>query len=64
MAWTPRPSSWRYGSHSPETDDAIGAAKQLVEATAKVVLQERGVPVDERHNLPERVKQAQQALMR
>ncbi|MFF3671617.1 abortive infection family protein [Microtetraspora malaysiensis] len=43
-------------------DDAIGAAKQLVEATAKVVLRERGIPCDERHDLPELVKEAQKAL--
>jgi hypothetical protein len=28
-------------------DDAIGAAKQLIEATAKVVLKERGQPVSD-----------------
>jgi hypothetical protein len=44
-------------------DDAIGAAKQLIEATAKVVLRERGLPVDEGQDLPELVKRAQQALL-
>lgn len=41
---------------------AIGAAKQLIEATAKVVLQERGQPVDDRADIPELIKEAQQAL--
>jgi hypothetical protein len=41
---------------------AIGAAKQLVEATAKVVLTERGLPVDDNAKVPELVKAAQQAL--
>ncbi|WP_405142631.1 abortive infection family protein [Sphaerisporangium sp. NBC_01403] len=44
-------------------DDAIGAAKQLIEATAKVVLQERAQPVNERSDLPELIKQAQIALL-
>ncbi|MFF7249845.1 abortive infection family protein [Embleya sp. NPDC008237] len=50
----------RFGADYP--DDAIGAAKQLIEATAKVVLLERGLPVDERLDLPALVKQAQHAL--
>jgi hypothetical protein len=41
---------------------AIGAAKQLVEATAKVVLSVRGLPVDADAKVPELVKAAQQAL--
>lgn len=41
---------------------AIGAAKQLVEATAKVVLHERGLPVDDHATVPDLVKAAQQAL--
>jgi hypothetical protein len=41
---------------------AIGAAKQLVEATAKVVLTERGLSVDDRAKVPDLVKAAQQAL--
>jgi Abortive infection C-terminus len=41
---------------------AIGAAKQLVEATAKVVLSERGRPVGADAKVPELVKAAQQAL--
>lgn len=41
---------------------AIGAAKQLVEATAKVVLHERGQIVDEHATVPDLVKAAQQAL--
>lgn len=43
-------------------DDAIGAAKQLIEATAKVVLKERGRPVDDRETLADLVKRSQQAL--
>jgi hypothetical protein len=41
---------------------AIGAAKQLVEATAKVVLTERSMPVAADAKIPELVKAAQQAL--
>jgi Abortive infection C-terminus len=41
---------------------AIGAAKQLVEATAKVVLTERHLPVAGDAKVPELVKAAQQAL--
>jgi len=41
---------------------AIGAAKQLVEATAKVVLTERRLPVAVDAKVPELVKAAQQAL--
>jgi hypothetical protein len=41
---------------------AIGAAKQLVEATAKVVLTERSLPVAGDAKVPELVKAAQQAL--
>jgi hypothetical protein len=41
---------------------AIGAAKQLVEATAKVVLTERRLPVAADAKVPELVKTAQQAL--
>lgn len=41
---------------------AIGAAKQLVEATAKVVLTERRLPVAGDAKVPELVKAAQQAL--
>ncbi|WP_345673447.1 abortive infection family protein [Yinghuangia aomiensis] len=50
----------RFGAE--HVDDAIGAAKQLIEATAKVVLLERGLPVDEREDLPALIKQAQKAL--
>jgi hypothetical protein len=50
----------RFGSAYP--DDAIGAAKQLIEATAKVVLHELGLPVDDRLDIPALAKQAQQAL--
>jgi hypothetical protein len=41
---------------------AIGSAKELIESTAKVVLAERGLPVDERADLPELVREAQHAL--
>lgn len=41
---------------------AIGTAKELVESTAKTVLQERGLQVDDKQNLPVLVKQAQDAL--
>ncbi len=40
----------------------MGGAKELVESTAKVVLKERGLPVDERADLPELVREAQKAL--
>ncbi|MGW3060691.1 abortive infection family protein [Streptomyces goshikiensis] len=50
----------RFGVEYP--DDAIGAAKQLIEATAKLVLLKRNLPVDERQDLPALIKQAQQAL--
>ncbi|MFJ6623157.1 hypothetical protein ACIQOW_37000 [Kitasatospora sp. NPDC091335] len=41
---------------------AIGSAKQLIEATAKTVLLERGLTVDENAKIPALVKQAQKAL--
>ena len=41
---------------------AVGSAKELIESTAKVVLKERGLPVDERADLPALVRDAQQAL--
>ncbi|MEU6971959.1 abortive infection family protein [Kitasatospora aureofaciens] len=41
---------------------AIGSAKQLIEATAKTVLRERGLPIDENAKIPALVKQAQKAL--
>ena len=41
---------------------AIGAAKQLVEATAKVILAELGLSVDDNADVPELVKVARQAL--
>jgi len=50
----------RVGTEYP--DDAIGAAKQLIEATAKLVLYERGRPVNENDDVPALIKQAQQAL--
>lgn len=41
---------------------AVGSAKELIESTAKVVLAERGLPVNEKADLPELARQAQQAL--
>jgi hypothetical protein len=41
---------------------AVGSAKELIESTAKVVLSERGIPVSDKADLPELVRQAQQAL--
>jgi hypothetical protein len=41
---------------------AIGTAKELVESTAKAVLQELGQPVDDRDDLPALVAKAQDAL--
>ncbi|WP_434581979.1 hypothetical protein [Carbonactinospora thermoautotrophica] len=41
---------------------AIGSAKELIESTAKVVLKERGLPVDDKADLPALVRDAQQAL--
>jgi Abortive infection C-terminus len=41
---------------------AIGIAKELVESTAKTVLQERGFDVNEKDDLPALVKKAQEAL--
>jgi hypothetical protein len=40
----------------------IGSAKELIESTAKAVLIERGLTVNEKENLPPLVSQAQQAL--
>ena len=41
---------------------AVGSAKELIESTAKVVLAERGLPVSDKADLPELVRQAQEAL--
>jgi Abortive infection C-terminus len=41
---------------------AIGTAKELIESTAKTVLQERGLEVNDKDDLPALVKQAQEAL--
>jgi hypothetical protein len=41
---------------------AIGSAKELIESTAKVVLSERGQPVNDKDDLPELVRAAQLAL--
>lgn len=52
-------------SRAIEDDDAaqaIGSAKELIESTAKVVLHERGLPVNDRDDLPELVRAAQLAI--
>jgi abortive infection Abi-like protein len=41
---------------------AIGTAKELIESTAKTVLLERGLNVNDKDDLPALVKQAQEAL--
>jgi hypothetical protein len=41
---------------------AIGSAKELVESTAKLVLLERGLPVDDKDDLPGLVRAAQTAI--
>ncbi|MDF2710347.1 MAG: hypothetical protein K0R62_5999 [Nonomuraea muscovyensis] len=41
---------------------AVGSAKELIESTAKVVLKERGLPVDDKADLPALVREAQHAL--
>ena len=41
---------------------AIGSAKELVESTAKAILIERGLPVDESDDLPALVSQSQRAI--
>ena len=41
---------------------AIGSAKELIESTAKIVLRERGLPVNDRDDVPQLVRAAQQAL--
>jgi hypothetical protein len=41
---------------------AIGTAKELVESTAKAVLQERGLKVDDKDDLPALVKRSQEAI--
>lgn len=41
---------------------AIGSAKELIESTAKIVLKERSLPVDDKADLPALVRDAQQAL--
>lgn len=50
----------RAGNDDPAL--AIGSAKELIESTAKVVLRERGLPVDDRADVPQLVRDAQQAL--
>ncbi|HEX2744650.1 MAG TPA: abortive infection family protein [Streptosporangiaceae bacterium] len=51
------------GNDSEESALAVGSAKELIESTAKVVLTERGLPVvSDKADLPELVRQVQQAL--
>ncbi|WP_410596140.1 abortive infection family protein [Amycolatopsis sp. lyj-23] len=58
----PRRDRPRHRTLPEDPAGAIGAAKQLVEATAKVVLHERGLPVDDNATVSDLVKAAQQAL--
>lgn len=41
---------------------AVGSAKELIESTAKIVLRELGITIDEKAKLPALVREAQQAL--
>ena len=41
---------------------AVGSAKDLIESTAEVVLAERGLPISDKADLPEVLRQAQQEL--
>ena len=41
---------------------AVGAAKELIDSTAKVVLHERGLPVDDGDKVPTLVKRASESL--
>lgn len=50
----------RAGSNDPAL--VVGSAKELIESTAKVVLLERGRPVNEKDDLPALAKAAQVAL--
>lgn len=50
----------RAGDEDPAL--VIGVAKELIESTAKVVLNERGLPVDDSWDLPKLARQAQEAL--
>jgi hypothetical protein len=42
---------------------AVGSAKELIESTAKVVLSERGEPVDARDDIQDLIRRAQHALL-
>ncbi len=46
-----------------DPEQAIGAAKELIESTTKLVLTTLGEPFDERSDVPGLVKQAQRALL-
>ena len=52
----------RIGIDQSDPALAIGTAKELVENTAKTVLQERGFEVDDKDNLPALVRRAHEAL--
>lgn len=56
---------WHDSPYRAIIDDpalAIGSGKELVESTAKVVLIERGRPVNEKDDLPALTRAAQEAL--
>lgn len=50
------------GSVATDPGHAIGAAKELIESTAKVVLRQLGESFDDKADMPVLVKQAQSAL--
>jgi hypothetical protein len=52
----------RIGIDQSDPPLAIGTAKELVESTAKTVLQERGFEIDDKDKLPALVRRAQEAL--
>ena len=52
----------RLGVAQSDPPLAIGTAKELIESTAKTVLQERGLNVDDRDDLPALINRAQEAL--
>ena len=52
----------RLGVAQSDPPLAIGTAKELIESTAKTVLQERGLNVNDRDDLPTLINRAQEAL--
>lgn len=50
------------GAADSDPARAIGSAKELIESTAKVVLRERGVVFNDKADVPELVKAAQESL--